>query len=113
MNQPQVFGVMKTAVEHYVATNRWWVDIFLAMPDHWHALVSFPRHETMAGVMRDWKRYVAKHADVQWQDGFFDHRLRSPESANEKWHYVALNPERKGLCVRFEDWPWKWEPKKK
>ena len=111
LNRPEEFAIMTLAVAHYVRSDRWWVELFLAMPDHVHALIAFPRQETMAGVVRDWKRYVAKRAGVQWQDGFFDHRLRSAESGSEKWHYITQNPVRKGLCGRAEDWPWVWKPR--
>lgn len=108
--QPEAFGVMTGAVVHYVQTHRWWVDLWLAMPDHWHGLIAFPRAETPGRVMQDWKRYVARHVGVCWQDGFFDHRLRSRESAAEKWNYIRDNPVRRGLCVHANDWPWVWEP---
>ena len=38
-----------------------------------------------------------------WQEGFFDHVLRSEESYAEKWEYVRLNPVRAGLCQRPEE----------
>ena len=34
-----------------------------------------------------------------WQKGFFDHVLRSQESAGEKWKYVRENPVRAGLVA--------------
>jgi putative transposase len=105
-----VFGTLAAAIEHYVKTGRWWVSLFLAMPDHWHALVSFPSDENMATVVRDWKRFTAKSAGVQWQDGFFDHRLRANESREEKWHYILANPVRAGLIAECEKWPYCWIP---
>ena len=94
-----------------MACDKWWMTLFLAMPDHWHALVSFQKAGGMAKVVRDWKRFLAKATGVMWQDGFFEHRLRSHESANEKWHYIRLNPVRKGLVENPEDWPYVWMPK--
>jgi hypothetical protein len=44
-----------------------------------------------------------------WQKGFFDHVMRSEESYSEKWLYMAENPARKKLVVRFEDWPFQGE----
>ncbi len=111
LNQVETFAAMTAALEYYVISGRWWVEVFLAMPDHWHALISFPRDENMTDVLKDWKRYVAKRAGVKWQDGFFEHRLRTQESAEEKWHYIEQNPVRKDLCTRVEEWPWAWEAK--
>jgi len=85
LDQSEAFTVIKGAIEHYVKTERWWCECFLAMPDHWHALLSFPDEERMDAVLRDWKRYVAKKTGVVWQDGFFDHRLRSAENTNATW----------------------------
>jgi len=39
-------------------------------------------------------------------EGGFDHLLRGHESAQEKWHYLRLNPVRAGLVKRAEDWPY-------
>jgi putative transposase len=43
-----------------------------------------------------------------WQRGFFDHRLRADESFEEKATYVRMNPVRKGLVGRPDDWPHLW-----
>lgn len=39
-----------------------------------------------------------------WQEGCFDHLLRSDESFNAKLLYVLLNPVRAGLVKRWRDW---------
>src|SRR2546430_9618285 len=39
-----------------------------------------------------------------WQKGFFDHLLRSQESAGEKWKYVRENPVRAGLVAHSNEW---------
>ena len=44
-----------------------------------------------------------------WQEGFFDHVLRSSESYSEKWEYVRMNPVRAGLCARPEQWAYQGE----
>lgn len=102
---------MERAIEHYEASGKWQVGLFLAMPDHWHALVQFPEPEHMDKLLRDWKRYVAKGAGIVWQHGFFEHRLRSKQSANDKWHYIRLNPVRKGLVEDPDKWAFVRLPK--
>ena len=45
----------------------------------------------------------------RWQDGFHDHKFRTPESESRKWEYVCLNPVRAGLVKRPEEWPFAGE----
>jgi len=106
--KPEIFSSMAAALEHYVRAEKFWVHLFLAMPDHLHALFSFPAQERMEKVIRDWKRYVAKQAGIAWQDGFFDHRIRSDESFEEKARYIRMNPVRAGLIVAPEAWDFVW-----
>ena len=42
----------------------------------------------------------------RWQDGYHDHKFRTPESESRKWEYVCLNPVRYGLVKRPEEWPY-------
>jgi REP element-mobilizing transposase RayT len=106
--RPEVFSVITAAVEHYVRAEKFWAHLFLAMPDHLHALVSFPREIQMEKVLRGWKRFVAKNAGVIWQAGFFDHRLRGEEGFEEKAHYIRMNPVRAGLVDKMAEWPYIW-----
>jgi REP element-mobilizing transposase RayT len=41
----------------------------------------------------------------RWQAGFHDHKFRTPESETRKWEYICLNPVRRGLVERPEEWP--------
>lgn len=98
-------------VEHGVAIGR-----FVLMPDHAHLFVVLPEGGiTLSRWMQALKRTlgaVLKARGEQppfWQEGFFDHVLRSGESHSAKWEYVRLNPERAGFCSRADDWPWQGE----
>jgi putative transposase len=64
----------------------------------------------MRRVVTEWKKFIARSCGVVWQRDFFDHRLRSDESWRDKAEYIALNPVRKGLVTRPEDWPHIWMP---
>ena len=44
-----------------------------------------------------------------WEEGFFDHILRSDESYLQKWNYVRENPVRAGLVKSEVDWPYQGE----
>jgi REP element-mobilizing transposase RayT len=102
------FSVLVTALEHYVTAGKLWAHVFLATPDHLHALFSFPPQERMDATIRNYKRFTAKAAAVKWQDGFFDHRLRNGENFVQKAHYIRMNPVRAGLASECEKWPYIW-----
>jgi putative transposase len=79
--------------------------LLLLMPDHLHMLVSFGREYRMVDVIGGWKRYAARQHGIDWQRNFFEHRLRSEESVEEKAAYILQNPVRAGLVAEGCDWP--------
>ena len=93
----------------YEVKQRWHITLFLLMPDHIHALLSFPRDEAMSRVIGDWKHFHKRVHGIVWQEDFFDHRLRDDERGEQlsvKMNYIRQNPVVAGLCARAEDWPW-------
>ena len=65
----------------------------------------------MQTTVKNCKRFVAANHDVGWQGDFFDHRLRNHHELEEKTSYILMNPVRKGLCERPEDWIWFYRAK--
>jgi len=102
-------GVL-AAMEHNHRKLIWHCRLCLLMPDHLHALLSFPRESSMETVVKNWKKFVAVSLGVKWQRDFFDHRLRNHHELDEKTSYILMNPIRKGLCERAEDWVWIYRP---
>ena len=87
----------------------WFMRLFLLMPDHVHALVSFPQEADMLASVRQWKNYLARMHGIKWQRDFFEHRLRNAESWEEKAHYIRQNPVRAGLIANAEAWAYQWK----
>ncbi|MBP7830185.1 MAG: transposase [Kiritimatiellae bacterium] len=104
-------GFCAKAADYDVAVGR-----YVIMPDHTHLFVAMPAEGI---ILARWvqslrsnmgKRLLALgHSKPHWQEGFFDHLLRSGENYSEKWEYVAQNPVRAGLADRAEDWPYQGE----
>jgi len=87
------------------------VYLFLLMPDHLHGIASFPEHiESMNQKLASWKRLTSRRHKINWQKGFFDHRLRNDKAFEEKAAYIRMNPVRAELCNRPEEWPYFWTP---
>jgi putative transposase len=113
LTDPTLGQVVLDSVRFYETKQRWHVTLLLLMPDHLHGLLSFPRDESMSGVIGDWKRFHAHKNGVTWQEGYFDHRLRADERGEQlsaKMDYTRQNPVAAGLCRKAEDWPWIIDP---
>ncbi len=90
----------------------WFAHLFLVMPDHVHALISFPPSEhALQETVALWKRWTARQLAIEWQRDFFEHRLRTDESWREKADYILANPVRKGLVKEPEAWQYIFMPK--
>jgi len=108
----ETFCIFSLRAQRYdVAVGR-----YVIMPDHVHLFVALP----IDGVALP--RWVQSLHNVigkklgqlgiskpHWQEGFFDHLLRSHESYSLKWEYVRMNPVRAKLCDRPESWPYQGE----
>ncbi|HEX8077610.1 MAG TPA: transposase [Chthoniobacterales bacterium] len=89
---------------------------YVIMPNHIHLFVGFPPTGiTLSQWIQALKTVIGKELlrvglqKPHWQEGFFDHLLRSSESYAEKWDYVRMNPVRAGLCESPKDWPYQGE----
>ena len=86
--------ILKSA-ETYQTKGCWHITLFVLMPDHLHALLSFPRDGSMSVVIKNWKRFHARTQNIVWQEGYFDHRLREDERGEQlplKMNYIRQNP---------------------
>lgn len=103
---PDVAERLFKTVRHRQEKFLWWPHVFLLMPDHLHALLSFPPSgKPLKWVVSQWKEWTAKELGIVWQRDFFEHRLRHDESRREKADYILQNPVRKQLVTRAEGWP--------
>ncbi len=93
----------------------WMIGRYVVMPNHVHFLCASTGDgaKSLSGFMQAWKQWTGKRINREcglptpiWQAGFFDHLLRSTETARQKWEYVIENPVRAGLVKRSVDWPW-------
>jgi putative transposase len=93
----------------YEAKQRRHITLFLLMPDHLHALLSFATDESMSKIIGDWKHFHSRKHGVIWQEGYFDHRPRADERGEQlsvKMNYIGQNPVAANLCAEADDWPW-------
>jgi len=92
----------------------------VVMPDHVHLLFTPLRdedgwpvlvHRIMKAIKgtsaRDVNRLLGASGPV-WQDESFDHVLRSENNLQEKIEYIRMNPVRKRLAQKPEEYRWLW-----
>lgn len=77
------------------------------MPDHVHYIFTLGERLELPRLIAKFKslsRLVLRDSGLEWQDNYFDHRLRSEASMEPFVRYVFLNPYRKGLISVDEEW---------
>ena len=88
---------------------------YVIMPDHIHLFVRGADDFRLGHWIALPKQVLGKAAKLPrakahlWQEGFFDHVLRSNEGYAQKWNYVRENPVRAGLVGSAADWPYQGE----
>ncbi len=83
------------------------------MADHWHAIL-LPRHpSTISLVMEAIKvsstrciNALCQQLGRLWQGRFFDRALRTEKECQETVEYIHLNPVKRGLVARPQEWKW-------
>jgi len=77
---------------------------FVVMPDHVHAVLAPAASSLLPEVMKSLKGFSGKRIQAErglhgalWQDGYFDHAIRTPSEAWAARKYIEDNPVRAGL----------------
>ena len=92
--------------------NHFAVHAYCVMPDHFHALVEGMAVDSdLLMFVRNFKqassREYSKGGGMPlWQKKFYDHILRPKESPEAVAWYIWMNPIRKGLCSRPDQYPY-------
>jgi REP element-mobilizing transposase RayT len=102
---PKISSRVLEAAQFNHDANKWFIGLFLLMPDHLHALLSFPPSVEMPKVISNWKKYVSRTLAIEWQRECFDHRLRDENALRDKAEYIWQNPVRANLVKEPSEWP--------
>jgi putative transposase len=90
------------------ADGTWTVRCSTLMPDHLHAVVRLGDAVTLSDALRLFRgrsSVILRRRGLQWQPGVFEHRLRPQEPLLPFFHYIFMNPYRKGLLPQSDPWP--------
>lgn len=91
----------------------WKVGRYLIMPDH---ILLFAADNASKLKVEEWVRYwksrfsrLHGRPELRWQPGHSDTRIRTQQSAEQKWAHIRDNPVRHGLVESASDWPFQGE----
>lgn len=112
LREPE-FRDLSSAIVDAREEQGFWLTAWIFLPDHWHAIV-YPRYPlTISSVLKTIKlsttSVINQHrheAGSLWQGRFFDRVLRTVKEYWEAVDYIHLNPVRRGMVIRPEDWCW-------
>ena len=86
---------------------------YVLMPDHWHGLIWTGYPVTISDAIHDVKKVSAlklhRLRGTQgpvWQHQFWDRFVPHTREFGERLEYMHLNPVRKGLVSKPEQWRW-------
>jgi len=98
---------------------------YVAMPEHFHLLISEPRMGKVSVAMQVLKQRVSRrnrakkgkssqqmrlwHEEIAphfWQPRYYDFNVFSRGKYVEKLRYIHRNPVKRGLVTSPELWPW-------
>jgi putative transposase len=107
--KPVIAEAIKDSIQVYKDAHKWHPKLVVIMPDHLHMLVSLnTAHSSIRQIISPWKSYLKRSQLIEWQEGFFEHRIRDRVSLEEKEQYLRMNPVRAGLVEDPEEWPYLW-----
>jgi putative transposase len=107
------FALLAGSIESRRRQHHFLLTAWVFLPDHWHAIVMPPYPGTISSVMESVKvsstRQINKlrgDKGVLWQGRFFDRALRTVKEYHEKVEYIHLNPVKRVLVTKPEEWKW-------
>ena len=75
-----------------------------------HGIFSFSAKDGIDKSISTLKKYLARNYRINFQDGFFEHRIRNDEHLKQIEDYILNNPVRKELIDFHEQWKFVWRP---
>lgn len=101
------------AIEWMEEKGRWEWLCYVVMPDHLHVLFELRGPRSLSAGIQGLKAQTGKEINralgrvgAVWQDGFFDHRIRSEEKLEQVVFYCLRNPALAGLVKAGKSWPY-------
>ena len=87
----------------------WALRCMSVMPDHIHLLVTLGERLTLSQAVSRLKGKTSpflSKVGANWQQNYYDHRLRPDDSVEGAIRYIHSNPHRDDLVKTSKPWPY-------
>ncbi len=119
LKRPEIGGMVANALGHFNG-ERYDLHAWVVMPNHVHVVLTPCDGNTLSAILHSWKSFTAHKAqkvaqasrlqiptgEAFWQRESYDHLVRDESDMARVCEYTVLNPEKAGLCNRWNDWPY-------
>jgi putative transposase len=113
MGSPERRDLFPQILEDVRQRHRFVVVAYVAMPEHFHLLMSEPEQGDPSVVMKVLKQEFARivhrktgASDQVWQRRFYDFNVWGERKRVEKLNYIHNNPVKRGLVRTPDAWRW-------
>lgn len=112
LKDPRIAELVENALFHFDG-ERYHLLEWCVMPNHVHALIETFEGHGLPGVVRSWKTFTAREANMLlgregefWMEDYFDRYIRDERHLDAARDYIRNNPVKGRLCARAEEWRW-------
>jgi REP element-mobilizing transposase RayT len=112
LRNPRISSVVQETLLYFDA-ERYELCAWVVMPNHVHVLAQFRAEFPVAKVVRSWKGYTARQANLLfgrsstfWQREYYDRYIRNESHYRNAVLYIEWNPVKAGLAQVPGDWPY-------
>ncbi len=107
---PRVVPWLVERLKHHAIQRNFAVQAYCVMPDHFHVLAEGTQDDSdLFKFINAFKQdtgfyFKARTKRKLWQRKYFDHILRADDKVIEVSWYIWMNPVRKGMCERPQEY---------
>ena len=108
---PRARDIFEAELERVRRWYGFYVSAYVVMPEHLHLLVSEPERKQLSVAIQMLKQIVSRKlrrpGERQfWQTRYYDFPTPGEKKRVEKLQYTHMNPVKRGLVKRPDDWKW-------
>jgi len=105
---PDIADVLTNEMQRMTTEGCWTLRCLTVMPDHAHRFFTLGERLTLSQTVARLKtktQVLVRRCGTDWQNNFYDHKVRPNDSIESLIRYIYLNPDHAGLVLPIDSWP--------